>query len=302
MNRTLRRILRRCTYELARHGLISPYRSALLLHRFELDHKANLNNPRDFNEKILWMEYNTDTSMWSRLADKYAVRKFVEERGLENLLVPVYGLWENSEEIEFDALPEKFVIKPTDGFGQVILVGDKRKADIKKLRGEMAEWGKSNFARASGEPHYMRIPHRIVAEKLLQSAHEDGTGSGITPPPDYKFFCADGVPKYCEVCTGRNFKDFMARYTFFSLPDWQRMDGFVLEEHEEKGEVPLPRLREDMVRYAGILSRGFRFVRVDFYESEGRVYFGEMTFTPGGGRLPILTARGLRDLGAIIKL
>lgn len=301
MNRTLRRIFRRCTYELARHGLISPYRSALLLHRFELDHKANVKNPQDFNEKILWLEYNTDTSVWSRLADKYAVRKFVEERGLGKLLVPVYGLWEKADEIEFETLPEEFVIKPTDGFGQVILVADKRKADFKKLKGEMAGWGISHFARASGEPHYMRIPHRILAEKLLHSTPGENTG-GVTPPPDYKFFCADGVPKYCEVCTGRNFKDFMAKYTFFSLPDWQRMDGFVLDEHEEKEEVPLPRLRDEMVSYAGILSKGFRFVRVDFYESEGRVYFGEMTFTPGGGRLPILTARGLHDLGAIIEL
>lgn len=256
------------------------------------------NNPKDLNEKIQWLLYNTDISEWTRLADKFLVRDFVKERGLEDILVPLYGRWYDAEDINYDSLPEKFVLKCNHDCGSYHII-DKtagfNKIEINKDLNERLRyrWGETN-----GEIHYKKIEPCIIAEKYLESSDYSFSTSLV----DYKVWCFNGNPYCIFVGYGRT-KDSL--YINVYDLDWNVHPEYsVFDNHFRNGNglVPRPKSLEEMIEDAKILSKGFPEVRVDFYDIDGKLYFGEMTFTSGQGMMPYFTKKYLLEMGNQILL
>lgn len=279
---------------MGRMGLLSPLAVAKLLHWVNLGRFPNLRHPRDYNEKTIWLEFNSDTSQWPRLADKYEVREYLKEKGLAHLLPEVYGLYETSDEIDFDALPDKFVLKPTHSSGQVAFIKDKGSVDLESIRKEANRWLKTNLGKTSGEPHYGRIRPRIYAEEYLESKTD---GQLL----DYKIYCFDSKPMYCIVCSNR--KASYSRLNMYTLPEWDSISNQIVESRRGNlNNMPAPGVLPDLLSYAAKLSMGFPTVRMDFYIVDGKILFGEMTMSPWGGRNPYILKDFHDKMGDMIKL
>lgn len=298
-----RSIARRITRTLASIGWIAPLTAARILYRIKLGRWPDIDNPKDLNEKILRLEFCTDTAIWTRLADKFEVRRFVSERGLDRILVPLYGVWNNAAEIDFNTLPDSFALKSTNGYAQILLISDKSRENTESLRRKAAKWAGKTFGKAGAEPHYARIPPRLMAEKLLSPpAPESSLSSSASPMlVDYKFMCFDGKPLYCLVCSRRDPATFHPLLSLYSIPDWKKIDAITPSDAEPDTVAPPPSLSE-MIDCAAILSKGFPFVRVDLYDIDGKVMFGEMTFTPAAARIDYFTPDFLLHLGSLIPL
>ena len=251
--------------------------------------KLNLKTPKELQEKIQWLKLYSDTSQWTDLADKYKVRDYVSQCGLSEILVKLYGVWERAEEIDFSSLPEKFVFKTNHGFKKLILVEDKSKLDINKTKRQLDTWVKEKYGLVSFEPHYWNIDRRIIAEEFLEDNYNMSISSSLI---DYKFYCIHGEPEVI-ICMydrgnttyGSNLEKDLSglKKNLFDL-DWNPCPEFLSEGYgiNIKNDIPKPTRFDEMKRICKILAKPFPFVRVDLYEVNGKVYFGEMTFTPGG--------------------
>ena len=257
-------------------------------------------HPRDLNEKIQWLLVNNDISEWTRLADKYKVREYVKEKGLEHLLVPMLGVWTDAEKIDFDKLPDKFVLKCNHDFGSVIIV-DKSSPDFNReaICKKMNERLKNHFG-DNGELHYRGIPPMIIAEIFLEvtDAEKKVSASHI----DYKVWCFDGKPYYVNCAYNRTkYSVFLDIYDL----DWNYHPEFVVSNGHYKtglGVIKKPQSLSEMIEAATILSEGFPEVRIDFYDLDGRLYFGEMTFTSSAGMMKFYTPEFLQLLGDKIRI
>ena len=179
----------------------NPEKLVRIRYRQRFGTDPDLENPRTFNEKVLWMMLHADTTRWSQLADKYRVREYVEQCGLGWMLNELYGVWESAEEIDFSGrgnLPDTFVLKTNNGYGQVIIVNDRQKADIRSIRRTLKHPLRKKFGRMTPDHNYFGIKPRIIAESLLPS--EPAFGNSLI---DYKFYCFDGNPYCCMVCYTR---------------------------------------------------------------------------------------------------
>lgn len=253
-------------------------------------------NPKDLNEKINWMKFNTDLSEWTRLSDKYRVREYLKERGREDLLVKLYGVWENADDIDFDALPEKFVLKSNHGCGTVILVNDKNTLDISHVREQMNGWLKSRYGILTAEPQYLHIKPLLIAEELLENDNPDSTSL-----IDYKVFCVEGDVYCIMVCANRTIGKGME--TMFYDMDWNPKPEMLSGVHStDKVCISKPTCLDELLKAAKDLSKGHHFVRADFYISNDKVYFGEMTFTPKGGYTDTVSYPYLLQMGSRINL
>lgn len=233
----------------------------------------DLKKPVLFWDKIIWMSIYTDTTRWSVLADKYSVREYVETMGCANLLNTLYGIYESVEEISYESLPDSFVLKTTNGCASNILVKNRDVLDIGNTNKLLDYWLKFPYAELTGQLHYSKIKPRIIAERLMK---QDELGS---PLIDYKFYCFNGVPYYAYVISERIFNSHIHKRMMYDM-EWNAHPDFFVTQRDFK-DIAKPQSLEDMINYAQILSAGFPFVRVDFYEIDGKPIFGEMTFTPG---------------------
>lgn len=207
--------------------------------------------------------------------DKYAVRRFVADRVGERYLVPLLprpdSSWTRAEDVDFSALPERFVLKCNNGSQMNMIVRDKSKLDLAAVRAELARWLASDYSKGCREWQYAGVRNRIVCETMIETA----TGEA---PNDYKFMCADGRILYVWVDTGRFTSH---RRTVYS-PDWERLDVSIAYPTGD-ADIPRPRNFETMLKIASSLSKGIRLVRIDLYNEDGRIFFGEMTFTSDAG-------------------
>jgi hypothetical protein len=251
--------------------------------------KINWEHPRDFNEKIHWLKFYSDTSKWSDLADKLKVREYVNNCSLGYLLNDFYAKYDSIDEIDISKLPDSFVMKTNNGCGDILIVHDKSKVKNKDIKKYFKKKLKEKYGVFTAEPHYLMIKPCIIAEKLLENSSL--ASSSLI---DYKFLCFDGKVKYILACTNRK----GSHCDLFSYDlDWNfRDDCFPLLP----GMVPKPQSFSLMIEACEILSKGFPFVRIDFYESEGKPVFGEMTFTPGAGFINYYTPEFLTELGSYI--
>lgn len=241
---------------------------------FELD----LENPMRFTEKIQWRKLYDTNDIYAVLSDKYAVRAWVEKKIGAQYLIPLLETWDTPAEVSFQNLPQSFVLKTNNSCGTNILVDDKQLLDVAKVREELLEWMRIPFWFNNGfEMHYKKIKPVILAEKYMKP--EDGT-SDLT---DYKFHCFRGKPVLCQVVRERR----RGRTIDFFDMEWNKQDIVRILSNQPidttQKALPIPRGWNDLIEVAKKLSEGFAYVRVDLYEISGKVYFGEMTFTPGGG-------------------
>ncbi|MGO2118136.1 MAG: ATP-grasp fold amidoligase family protein [Fusobacterium sp.] len=249
-------------------------------YRIKMGKKLDLKNPKTFTEKIQWYKLNYRNPLMIQGADKYEVRKYVESKGLKNILNELYGVYKKAEEIDFQKLPDKFVIKTTNGGGgeNIIICEDKSKLDIIETKKVLNKWMKDKNKSQGREWAYDGATPKIIIEKLLE---KDSNNDLI----DYKFFCFSGKVEYILICKERflskdtqkgffdknlNFKDLkLEKYNFFN--------------DKNKRQLKKPEGYSLMIEYAEILSKDFPHVRVDFYNIEGKCIFGELTFYDASG-------------------
>lgn len=259
----------------------------------------NLKNPRTLNEKILYLSLKTDTSLWTRCADKYAVRGFVEDKGLKDILIPLIGVWNNIADINFEELPSEFVLKATHGSGDILVVADKTKLNWPEtVRVFEKDLSKRYGALESGL-HYMRIVPRMIAEKLI---HNDVAAHDVsTSLIDYKMWCFNGVCHYIWVCANR---DEQSTEVMTYDCDWNAHPEYsIFEDGYRHGALlPKPKNLERMIEVAEKLAEDFPCVRVDLYNVGGKIYFGELTFTSYGGLMDFYTDEFQRLAGSQIDL
>lgn len=263
------------------------------LYRLRTGEDIDIDHPKTFNQKMQWMKLYDNNPIKSELSDKYAVRKYVAEQVGEQYLVPLLGVWNSFDEIDFSELPDKFVLKCTHGSGMNLLVNDKSQFDIKAAKVRFEEWMRMNYAYSGFEMNYASIVPRIIAEKMLEM--KDGTED----IPDYKLMCFHGKVKCSFVCSERFSPDGL-KVTFYDT-DWKVMP---FERHYPRSRYPIskPENYDKMVELAEKLAVGLRFVRVDFYEVDGKIYFGELTFYPGSGVEEFTPAEWDKKLGDWICL
>lgn len=255
-------------------------------------------HPRDINEKIWWLIVYSDTTEWTRLSDKIKVREYVKEKGLESILNPLLGIWDDAKKIDFDQLPQKFILKCNHDSGSAIIVdknnGFSKEAIIKSLNDSL----KRDYG-LNGELQYYRIyPHQIFAEPLIEFKNTELSKSLI----DYKIWCFDGTPKWIWTCQDRT-KD-SVNTNLWNL-DWNVDINNVVEVGHYKigkGNIPKPKNLAEMLRVASVLSEGFPEVRIDLYNVDGRIYFGEMTFTSMRGMMHYFTPEFLKVMGNQVNL
>ena len=259
--------------------IISPKFAQKLIYRVKFKRKLNLKNPQTLNEKNLWLMNNTykNNSLVKQCADKYGARKYLEKLGLGEILVPVYGIFDSPDEINWSELPNSFVIKVSSGCGYNIIVKEKQSfnfTDVKKRLKRMISKSKYIYL-DHGEMQYKGVKPKIIIEKLL-------TEGDLCLPIDYKIFCMNGNVVATEVCIERDINGKNARF-FFMSPDWKLLK-YTKDSLNVSNDfvVPKPKNLESLYKYARAISKAFPFVRVDLYLIDGKCYFGEMTFTPSG--------------------
>lgn len=238
----------------------------------------HLKNPQRFTEKLQVYKMRYRNPDMLRCTDKYEVRGYVEEKGLEDCLIPLIGLYNKVEDIDFMTLPNQFVAKTTDGGGgnQVLICRDKRELSEAEFRNRLSGWMKMPKKKQVGREwaYENHFPRRIIIEKLIGN----NTVKGL---PDYKFFCFDGQPLYCQLIQGRTSD---LTIDFYDM-EWQRMSftGLTAGVNCSNSIVDKPVNFEEMKAIATRLSNGYPFVRVDLYNVEGTTFFGELTFYPSSG-------------------
>lgn len=298
MNKTLSLLRIRSTKWLEQIGLLSPYHLSYLMYCLKFRKRPDMKNPKTINEKIMWLTFHTDTSKWTELADKYLVRNYLIQKGLQKLLVNLYGVYKNANEINFDKLPKSFVLKTNNGCGTVLLVKDKGKINQESIRAKFNAWLHIPFGIVSAEPHYENVEPRIIAEELLKNEQEDISSSIV----DYKIWCFNGEPKYCFTASNRNISTHKVDFNLYELPSWKPLTDKISNSYKNNSVITKPSTLNRMIDVAHILSEDFPVVRVDLYEVEGKVYFGELTFTSNGCRMTYFTKDMLLRMGQQIDI
>ena len=262
----------------------------------------HLKHPKNLNEKILWLALNTDTSEWSRLADKYAVRDYVKECGLDDILVELYGVYDKAEDIDFGVLPDSFVLKTTHGSADVIVVKNKQQFDVETARLRMQNKLNEHLITSGAELHYLRIPRKIIAEEFLQndvvSAHYSKTLI------DYKIWCFNGKAYYTWVCMNRFVKNKDGAEVLLYDRDWNPKPELcaITPDFTLADPMPKPNGYDHMIEVAERLSKPFPVVRCDLYNLDGKIYFGEMTFTSYGGIMDFYSDEFQKLAGNLIDI
>lgn len=240
-------------------------------------YELNLSAPRGFNEKIQWIKVYHHDPLMTQCADKYRVRRYIEEKiggGISLDLTKLYGVWNHPEDIPFDTLPNQFVLKSNHASGQVIIVKDKKQLNQKEAILKMKQWLKENYYYTTGEWVYKDIQPVIICEELLDDDIKD-----------YKFYCFNGEPKFLYISEGLAKAHDQARMNFVTL-DWEKAP-FQRKDYAQFEELPAkPENLKNMIQVAKKLGQPFPFVRVDLYSIKGRTIFSELTFYPNGGFAP----------------
>lgn len=255
-----------------------------------LPKKINLKSPQTFNEKILWLKMYYRYPEANKLADKFLVREYIKKTIGEKYLIPLIGVYVTADQIDFSELPDSFVLKPNHASGLILFVKDKRKLDELKCKKMLNKWLKLDYYKLSKSYEYKDIKPRILCEEYLEGSRECGL-------LDYKFFCFNGEPLYIQV----DFDRFVNHTRAFYDINWNKQPFTTLYPLSIK-ELPRPKNFDEMIYVARTLSKDMIFVRIDLYNIEGRIYFGEITFHHGGGFEPVYPKEYDVYLGQLIKL
>ena len=259
------------------------------IYKNKLGKKLNLDPPVTFNEKLQWLKINDRKDIYTTMVDKYEVKKYVASIIGEEYIIPTLGIYEKFNEIIWDNLPNRFVMKCTHDSGSVLVCTNKTKVNIFKERIKFNLLMKRNFYYRYREWPYKNVKPRVIIEEFLDTGKKEIS--------DYKFWCFNGEPKMCLVCTDRKTE---LKETFFDM-DWNLLN-LKRPNHNIDDTIRKPRNFELMKELARKLSQNIPFIRVDFYEISEKVFFGELTFYPASGLKRFEPEKWDKILGEMIVL
>ena len=234
--------------------------------------EPNLKNPKLFSEKMQWLRIHDNIPLKTELSDKILVRDWVEKKIGNEYLVPLLGVYNCPEEINYDTLPNAFVIKTNHGCAYNIIVKTKNEVNKDEINNQLRLWLKENYFYHSGEWQYKDIQPRILIEEYIPAMDSD--------LPDYKFFCFNGCVYYCLYICNRS--EDSGDTTFYDC-NWNNQEFTYWGKQITGNSIPKPKNYDKMIELATILCKDFKHVRVDLYNIDGKILFGEMTFTCQGG-------------------
>lgn len=267
-------ILRKLYLSLAKKMIFLPQDVYVKInYEYYTGRKLDYNNPVTFNDKIQWLKVFYHKEILHQLVDKYAVREYVKEKVGVQYLNELYAVYDKPTEIDFEQLPNQFVLKGVHGFHLNLIVKDKNQLNLKKTKFLLSKWMFKNHYRNGKEWAYKNVKPRIIAEKYLEEFGKEVVN-------DYKFFCFNGIPKYILVYMDRDIEDQMC---FLDL-NWKKLPFKTEKSKFFEGEVEKPENLNEMIEVVQKLSENFPFVRVDLYNINNCILFGEMTFYPTDGR------------------
>ena len=262
-----------------------------LVYRGQMGKKLDLNDPKTFNEKLQWLKLYDRKELYHILVDKAEIKNYVSKIIGDEYIIPTIGVWNNVEDIPFDNLPEKFVIKCTHDSGSVIVCNDKSKLDIGEAKKKLKKHLKKSTFWFGREWPYKGLKPRIIAEEML--------GDGMRSLIDYKVLCFNGVPKLIEVHMDRGTPHHTQD---FYTTDWHRTEILQKCEPMAKEPMPAPICLDQMQELSRILSKDFFHIRVDWYIVNNKLYFGELTFYDGSGFAEFVDEKWDMMLGGWIEL
>lgn len=263
--------------------------------RLQMGYKLDLKNPQTFSEKLQWLKLYNRKPEYTQMVDKFAVKEYVAKIIGEEYIIPTLGVWDKFDDIDFDKLPDQFVLKTTHGGGNtgVVICKDKSTLDKDAAKRKLNRSLKSDIYRTLKEWPYKDVKKRIIAEKFIDSeGHQD--------LPDYKFYCFNGDPTYCQVIRDRNSKETIDFYDM----EWNHMPFVGLNPVAKNGLIPVtkPEHLANMVNMCRQLAAGIPFSRIDWYVVNGKVHFGEITFFPASGLGEFTPKEWNYTIGSLIKL
>ena len=241
--------------------------------KIKMQDTCDIEEPKTFNEKLQWLKLYDRRPEYTKMVDKYEAKKIVSNIIGEEYIIPTLGIYEKFEDINFKKLPNKFVLKPTHTSGNVFICHDKEKINYKNLKKQVNKWLKRKYFYIHREWPYKNVKPRIIIEKFMEDKNNEDL-------KDYKLFCFNGKVETILVCSNRNgsFKN-----TDFYNKNWELMP-FTRENHcNNQNGIDKPKNLEEMIIIAEKLSNKIPFIRVDLYEINGKIYFGELTFFPSAG-------------------
>lgn len=268
-----------------------------IMYRQRMGKRLDLKNPKTFNEKLQWLKLYDRKPEYTTMVDKYEVKKYVADRIGEEYIIPTLGVWDRFEDIDFDSLPDQFVLKCTHDSGGLAICRDKKAFNEKAAKAKIDKSLKRNYYYSGREWAYKNVKPRIIAEQYME---ENNGAEKAKDLVDYKFYCFNGEPRFLYVSQGLE-NHATARISFLTL-DWrfapyERSDYAPFEELPEK-----PKNYDDMLRICKMLSKDIPFLRVDLYEINGHVYFSELTFSPCSGFMPFKNPEHDLEIGEMIQL
>jgi hypothetical protein len=274
------------------------YRSSILFEK-KFHRRLDWKNPQDLNEKIQWLNFNSDTSLWTELADKYRVREYIKQCGFEHLLVRLYGVWKDANDINFGKLPDSFILKTNNSSGQNIIVRDKRQLDLKQTKKHLNQWLNESKKKLSFEIHYFKIPPLIIAEEYLSSEKQDIKSNSLI---DYKVWCFNGEPYSIFICYNRT--SCSINIDLYDIKWIRHPDCLIFTKHCRPSEmlIPKPKNFNEMILASKKLAKNISQVRIDFYNVNEKLFFGEMTFTSLGGFMDYFSEEYLIEMGEKIDI
>lgn len=264
-----------------------------LKYRFRIcmGNTLNIDNPVSFNEKLQWLKLNDRKPIYTMFVDKYEVKKYVARTIGEEYIIPTYGVWEHFDDIDFDSLPRQFVLKCTHDSGGIILVKNKQEFNRKSARRKIERCLRKNFYYVGREWPYKNVKPRIIAEKYMEEKNQ----SQIY---DYKIFNFDGEPKIIQV----DYDRFKSHKRNLYNTNWDYIKATIEFPTDENRVISKPQSLNEMLVLARKLSKNIPHVRTDFYEIDGHVYFGELTFYHGSGFERFTPESFGVELGKMLKL
>lgn len=267
-----------------------------LQYRIKMGLKLNLDDPKRFTEKLQWYKIYHRDPLMGTCVDKYEVRKYIVSKGLENTLNKLYCVCSDPDEIDFAALPDRFVVKTTDGGGgeNIFICRDRSSLNVEELKTKLRSWKDKKNVNPGREWAYTLIKEsRYIVEEYLEN--EVNPEAGIS---DYKFFCFNGKP----YCIAYDIDRYIGHKRNFYDVEWNNLHVSTDCDTFDDSLVPRPEGLEDMCKVAEILSQDFPFVRVDLYYIKGKVYFGELTFYPWSGYVKYKPEQFDYQLGELMKI
>lgn len=271
------------------------------LFKIRLGYELNLASPITFNEKLQWLKLYDRKPEYSAMVDKFAVKEYVSNLIGKEYIIPTLYVWDDPDDIDFDVLPNRFVLKLTHDSGGIVICKDKTQLDKQEALNIIKKSFRNEYFFEGREWPYKNVKHRIIAEEYMENSLSgnicNNENQGLI---DYKVHCFNGVPKFILVCGNRYGKDGIVE-DFYSI-EWERLDIKRPNIQNAPNGYPKPELLAQMIELSKKLSDGIPFLRTDFYIINGKIYFGELTFFPASGFKPFVPQIWDKRIGDLLDL